>query len=164
MRGTRHDAIFIGLLVEQSHQKQLEECGFDGYYTYFASDGFTYGSTTDKWRSLALHAKAHGKLFIPSVGPGYIDVSVRPWNARNTKQRQHGQYYRNSWSAALQCAPSIVSVTSFNEWHEGTQIESAVPKKTSDGSYLDYSPDKPDFYLQLTRQFVDRFSQSSSGR
>ena len=51
------------------------------------------------------------------------------------------------WEEALATDPTIVSVTSFNEWHEGTQIESAVKKQ----GYEDYGND-PDFYLKLTRK------------
>ena len=161
VRNTPYDGVFIGLLVEKTHQKQLEESGFDGYYTYFASNGFTYGSTTHQWRSFAKQAAAHDKLFIPSVGPGYVDDRVRPWNKRNTKERKQGEYYRDSFSDAIASKASLISITSFNEWHEGTQIERAVPKRTADYTYLDYSPHDPDYYLQLTKQFVDLFSHSA---
>jgi len=37
--------------------------------------------------------KEAGRIFIPSIGPGYDDEAVRPWNGENTKDRQTGQYY-----------------------------------------------------------------------
>ena len=57
---------------------------------------------------------------------GYSDSRVRPWNQRNTKDRRGGQYYRESWSAAAALNPSFISITSWNEWHEGTQIEDCM--------------------------------------
>lgn len=58
-----------------------------GFYTYFATDGFTYGSTLRNWSHLARDARQHGLAFVPCVGPGYEDTAVRPWNAANTRQR-----------------------------------------------------------------------------
>ncbi len=64
-----------------------------GFYTYFAVDGFTDGSTTANWAALEAWADDHELLFIPCVGPGYIDTRVRPWNERNTRSREEGAYY-----------------------------------------------------------------------
>lgn len=55
--------------------------------------------------------------------------------------------------------PEIISITSFNKWHEGTQIEKAVPKKTLTRLYLDYLPHQPSMYLGLTRRWAERFSE-----
>mmetsp|Transcript_71542 Transcript_71542/g.202108 ORF Transcript_71542/g.202108 Transcript_71542/m.202108 type:complete len:179 (-) Transcript_71542:629-1165(-) len=52
VRGGANDAYMVFLLVEKQHQ-QYATAGFDGFYTYFASDGFTYGSTTRYWGQLA---------------------------------------------------------------------------------------------------------------
>lgn len=155
IRGTPADAIVIGLLVESSHQDGIVRGGFDGFYTYFASDGFCYGSTTRHWSNLAKFARTNNLMFIPSFGPGYDDVRVRPWNQQNTKARNGGAYYRNMFRAAIQTSVNldgrhgVVSLTSFNEWHEGTQIETAIAKGTD---YKDYSPGAPDLYLQITRE------------
>lgn len=54
-----------------------------------------------------------------------------------------------------------LSITSFNEWHEGTQIEPAVPKKTRFRTYKDYLPHQPDFYLHLTNHMVARLSKKT---
>lgn len=96
-------------------------------------------------------------MFIPSVGPGYIDTRVRPWNSKNTRPRQDGRYYKNSLQKALDINPSMISITSFNEWHEGTQIETAVPKATDSFTYIDYGPEGPQCYLNITRQYVSKF-------
>ena len=158
VRNTPYDCIFIALMVEMNHRKYIDTGGFDGFYTYFATDKFTYGSTQRFWPQLKSIAEQSNTLFIPSVGPGYIDTAVRPWNSANMRLRNSGDYYRNSWKAALQTSPHIVSITSFNEWHEGTQIEKAIPKSSSGLFYKDYSPNSSDFYLKLTREFVEKFA------
>ena len=149
IRNTPLDVIAIGLFVEHGDCSKLASGFFDGFYTYFASQGFVYGSTPRNWREMKAKAKQFSRLrfFIPSVGPGYDDTVVRPWNFGTTKDRLGGSYYKQMWTDALQLQPEIVSITSFNEWHEGTQIEKAVKKQ----GYSDYGDD-PEFYLKLTRE------------
>ena len=106
-------------------------------------------------------------LFVPSVGPGYIDTRVRAWNGQTTRHRRKGEYYKLAWRTATSLLPKFVSVTSFNEWHEGTQIETAIPKIIRDNdnvkyNYLSYEPDPPDAYLTLTRSLISDFLQSKS--
>ncbi|XP_060084715.1 glycoprotein endo-alpha-1,2-mannosidase-like [Ylistrum balloti] len=162
VRDTELDGFFIGLLVEQQHKVHVYSAGFDGFYTYFASNGFTFGSSWDKWKDIKKFAQSHSKIFIPSIGPGYIDTNVRPWNAKNTRNRNDGTYYRAAFDAALNVSPNILSITSFNEWHEGTQIEPAVSKNTGKYLYLDYGRKRtPRYYLDLTREFTGRYSPAS---
>ena len=101
-------------------------------------------------------------LFVPSVGPGYIDTRVRPWNEQTTRNRRNGEYYNSAWRTAISVLPNMVSITSFNEWHEGTQIEAAIPKTIKDFSYLSYDPNPPDMYLTLTGNWVDEFVKSKN--
>jgi glycoprotein endo-alpha-1,2-mannosidase len=77
IRGTELDSIMISLYVDSKDQRLLTEGGFDGAYTYFASNGFTYGSSTSSWPTLSKWCEQHGKIFIPSVGPGYDDTRIR---------------------------------------------------------------------------------------
>ena len=165
IRGTKYDSFVIGLVVEERHQTDMVTAGFDGFYTYFAANGFTFGSTRHNWEKLAQFASNHDLLFIPSVGPGYIDTRVRPWNDENTRKRLKGKYYEESWNLALAENTDLISITSFNEWHEGTQIEKSIPKRTGSFDYLDFLPHGSDYYLFLTKQQLNKYSrckQSSS--
>ena len=164
IRGTELDCFVIGLLVESSHKQAIVSGGFDGFYTYFASNGFCYGSSIQNWRLLSEFAKKNSLIFNPSFGPGYDDLQVRPWNDRNTKPRRNGAYFKDMAQAAVRTrvglrgksgGEGIISLTSFNEWHEGSQIESAIPKVTGSFTYKDYSPNSPEFYLHLTREVAD---------
>ncbi|XP_063297389.1 glycoprotein endo-alpha-1,2-mannosidase [Pelobates fuscus] len=157
IRNTPYDGIFIALLVEEKHKYDIHRSGFDGLYTYFATNGFSFGSSHHHWSSLKTFCDTNNLIFIPSVGPGYIDTSIRPWNFQNTRNRINGKYYETALNAALMVRPSIISITSFNEWHEGTQIEAAIPKKNGLVKYEDYLPYKPNMYLQLTRKWSEKF-------
>lgn len=154
IRGTELDAAMIGLWVKADEQDFFKQSGMDGFYTYFAATGFTYGSTPANWKSMQQWARDNGKLFIPCVGPGYIDTRVRPWNAGTTRDRKAGKYYDEMFRAAIDSGAPCIGITSFNEWHEGTQIEPAVPFACKEFTYLDYSPLAPDYYLTRTAYWV----------
>ncbi|XP_039271173.2 glycoprotein endo-alpha-1,2-mannosidase-like protein isoform X1 [Styela clava] len=155
IRGSIFDAVVIGLLVEKKHIWELSSAGFDGFYTYFAAEKFSYGSTRRYWREIESFAIENKMIFIPSIGPGYDDTSVRPWNNINSRKRNDGAYYETGWHKATTLSTvNIVSITSFNEWHEGTQIEPASPQSRHGKSvYLTYEPHDPDYYLKLTKKW-----------
>ena len=157
LRNTVNDVIAIGLLTSDASKMDIVKSGFDGFYTYFAIDGFTYGSTSRNWNHLSQFAEQHNLLFIPSVGPGYDDTKVRPWNAQNTKLRNSGEYYREKMATGIEAQTQLLSITSFNEWHEGTQIEPAIPAALTGITYRDYQPHRPDYYLDETRRLLEKF-------
>ncbi|XP_029449912.1 glycoprotein endo-alpha-1,2-mannosidase-like [Rhinatrema bivittatum] len=159
VRGTPYDGIFIGLLVQEKHMQEIRRSGFDGMYTYFATNGFSYGSSHHHWIGLKYFCSSNNLLFIPSVGPGYSDTRIRPWNNHNTRNRVNGKYYETAFKEALLVRPDVLSITSFNEWHEGTQIEAAVPKISLQIAYQDYLPYKPHLYLELTRKWTTIYSE-----
>ena len=101
---------------------------------------------------------SHGRSFFTS---GYVDTRVRPWNTQATKSRQAGEYYDRQWSAALAAEADWIGITSFNEWHEGTQIEPAVEAQ-ADGAF-DYQTyhSGPNSYLKSTRSWVNQFDATA---
>ena len=155
---------FICLVLDKKHLSDylLNGGPFDAAYTYFGATSFTYASNPKHWTDLANLAKSVQKEFIPCVAPGYDDLSVRPWNGQNRRERRNGDYYDDMWQNAIDARASIVAITSFNEWHEGTQIEEAVPFSTAGGKpYLDYGiGHPPTFYLDKTRDWVSKFEKS----
>jgi hypothetical protein len=100
---------------------------FDGFYTY---DFVTYGA--DKFARLCAQARRAGLLCGPSVGPGYD--GARAGEAPGGRHRRNGATYDNLWAAALAARPDIVTITSYNEWGESTQIEPAAARR----GYLSY--------------------------
>jgi hypothetical protein len=93
---------------------------FDGVYTYdiVTYAGNTFGRVCDE-------ARAKGLLCAPSVGPGYD--ARRGSSDPRVKPRRDGATYDSMWRAAIQARADRVTITSYNEWHEGTQIEPAAP-------------------------------------
>jgi glycoprotein endo-alpha-1,2-mannosidase len=92
--------------------------GFSGFYTY---DILLYHGA--KFDRLCSQARAAGILCAPSVGPGY-EASQATGDIR-VKPRNNGATYDTMWRAALRARADLVTITSYNEWGEGTQIEPA---------------------------------------
>jgi len=170
IRGTPYDVVALGLYLESKDKEFLLGSHFDGFYTYFAANGFTEGSSYANWAGISEWATSHNLIFSCSLGPGYDDTRIRPWNSGNKKSRQNGQYYETQWQAALNAKPSIISITSYNEWHEGTQIEASIPKtiehtifSETSYSYESFLPLAPDYYMTKTHEWAVKFVQSKSG-
>jgi hypothetical protein len=100
---------------------------FDGLYTY---DTLVYSS----FRFARMCEQAHrlGLLCAPSVGPGYD--ARRAVGDMRVKPRRDGKTYDSMWGAAVRARADLVTITSYNEWHEGSQIEAASVR----GAYMDY--------------------------
>jgi Glycosyl hydrolase family 99 len=105
---------------------------FDGVYTY---DIVTYGGNT--FARICDQARAHGLLCAPSVGPGYD--ARRGSHDPRVKPRRDGRTYDAMWRAAIGAHADRVTITSYNEWHEGTQIEPAsLRRRHGRYRYLSY--------------------------
>ncbi len=163
IRGTKYDALVIALWVLPHEERFIIDGGFDGFYTYFAIDEFTFGSTLANWPQLSEWANQNNKIFIPCVGPGYSDTRIRPQNDEYIRDRDHGAYYDRYFEVALRINPPFIGITSFNEWHEGTQIEPAIPQKSGSYMYNDYMPLPPDYYLNRTRYWITQREEYASG-
>ena len=101
--------------------------GFDGVYTY---DIVTYGG--EMFARYCDEAHRLGLLCAPSVGPGY-DARRGSGDPR-VKPRRDGSTYDAMWRAAIAAHPDGITITSFNEWQEGTQIEPAAQPARHGGS------------------------------
>jgi glycoprotein endo-alpha-1,2-mannosidase len=161
IRNTSLDAIFISLWTLRKDGEFAVVSGFDGVYTYYGSDGYAYGSTTSNWENMARYARENDLLFIPCAGPGYLDTRIRPWNDRTSRSRDNGNYYERMFMSASNTNPDFLGITSFNEWHEGTQIEPAVPKTISSFTYEDYGlHTDPLFYIKKTRELIRKHEKA----
>jgi glycoprotein endo-alpha-1,2-mannosidase len=86
-------------------------------------------------------ARQYHRISCATVIPGYDDTKVR--KPGRIVDRQDGQIYRVLWEEAIKSQPDWVVITSWNEWHEGTEIEPSF----EDG----------DKYLKLTAEYARRF-------
>jgi glycoprotein endo-alpha-1,2-mannosidase len=75
--------------------------------------------------------------------------------------RKGGERYRETANAAIDSKADILTITSFNEFHEGTQIEPVASWLESPG-YMSYYPQKSDHYLLLTREIVQNWEMSAT--
>jgi glycoprotein endo-alpha-1,2-mannosidase len=127
--------------------------GFDGLYTYdvLVNDGNAFGRMCASARQLGLACA-------PSVGPGFD--ATRATGETRVRKRRNGRFYDHMWSSAIRARPDVVTITSYNEWHEGTQIE---PSRVMSGPYESYDGAwgltgrrARSAYLDRTAYWVDR--------
>jgi glycoprotein endo-alpha-1,2-mannosidase len=142
---------------------QAATAHFSGIYTY---DTVTYGARV--LSRLCSEAHAKGLLCAPSVGPGYD--ARRAVGDPHVKPRNHGQTYDAMWHAALSAGADRITITSFNEWQEGTQIEPAAAALRL-GAYRYFSYDgawglhgvaAENSYLDRTAYWANLFAQQVS--
>jgi hypothetical protein len=83
------------------------------------------------------------------VIPGFDDRKVR--NPSFWVSRAHGDQltYDEFWQLSLRSRPDWVLITSFNEWHEGTEIEP--------------SSEYGDRFLERTRHWADQTRRHCQG-
>jgi len=97
-----------------------------GLYLYFQQlfTGSSDWNVAPLYVSMAQTAHFHNKLYAATVIPGYNDTVARPNGF--TVDRNGMQTYDTLWQTAIQASADWILITSFNEWHEGTEIESSV--------------------------------------
>lgn len=88
-------------------------------------------------------SRTKGNLFATTVIPGYDDRVIRI--PGNYLPRKRGRVYEMCWNTALDFDPDWILVTSWNEWHEGTEIE---PSK--EYGFM---------FLELTKSFSEKFKK-----
>jgi len=148
-----HAATNGGLVIANDDRADwINEGHFDGLYNYATlnldeSDGFLWARNLPK-----------GAWYVPSVLPGFSATRI---GTNINEPRLGGETFDQQWEAALgtYIKPNMVTITSFNEWHEGTQIEPAA-ESADNGmgyTYKDYIPLQPEGYLDKTRQWVEQF-------
>jgi hypothetical protein len=117
--------------------------GFSGFHEYLPP-GQENKEIRQKYLLASQIARKKNKLMAAPVMPGYDDQRLRKPGALTG--RKSGRYYKDTWRAALNCRPDWILITSFNEWFEGTEIEP--------------STEYGDLYLNLTKQFAQKFKES----
>ena len=77
-----------------------------------------------------------------TIMPGYNDTAVR-----TPGDRLHYQnLYEDLWKMSLSFQPDFILITSWNEWHENTQIEPSLQRQ--------------DHLLKITKKFDIGFSRN----
>jgi glycoprotein endo-alpha-1,2-mannosidase len=150
MHGENPGAIVI---TDQNDPSWVTESHFDGAYNYGVLDADQVGY---RW-ALGLPG---GAWYVPGINPGFSANRIGYESWVDTPRRE-GETYRDRWERMFEVGiePAMVVITTFNEWHEGTQIEPAVPGMERSGAYpyLDYESMPPEGYLELTREWSEVF-------
>ena len=143
-----------GLIIANSVDAGwIEGSHFDGLYNYatlqLEPNGFYWA------RGLPPNS-----LYVPSVIPGFSAKRVGYADTTHVP-RDNGNTYETQWGQALGTGvePALVTITSFNEWHEGSMIE---PPQfgVSDGNgyaYADFGTLPSEGYLTLTHNWIDKY-------
>jgi glycoprotein endo-alpha-1,2-mannosidase len=143
----------LRLFAQTNHVGFAARAGFAGFYTY---DILLYDAA--KFDRFCAQARAAGILCAPSVGPGY-DASQTTSDPR-VKPRLDGATYDSMWSAAVRAGADLVTITSYNEWSEGTQIEPAGHGgryESYDGTYGLHGHAAQRAYITRTAYWTSRF-------
>jgi glycoprotein endo-alpha-1,2-mannosidase len=132
-----------------------QQGGFDGVYSYdiLRSGGATFRRVCDQ-------AHNAGILCGPSVGPGYS--ARRATGDTRVKLRRNGVTYDAMWTAALRSGADLVTITSYNEWLEGTQIEPArraAGYQNYEGAWHKHDAAARGAYLARTAYWTSRLAR-----
>ncbi len=119
----------LGSMLSGSFADYARTAGFDGIYSY---DAMRYGEA--EMAATCGAARQRRLLCSPSVAPGF-DARRSGSPQLGVTPALGGARYDTLWRAAFAAGADVVSVTSWNEWHEGTQIEPAKPYVFPDGYY-----------------------------
>jgi hypothetical protein len=117
------------LLIADRTSDQAAEI-FDGLHVYNPAGDIAAatkkGESLDAWATRADSfwvntARHRGRISCVTVIPGYDDTKIRHPGLK--VERGDGTLYSRLWQRAVAANPDWVLVTSFNEWHEGSEIE-----------------------------------------
>jgi len=90
-------------------------------------------------------AHSSGKSAALTVIPGYDERRIPSRKLRIHAERNSGKLYQTLWNKALLAKPDWILITSFNEWHEGSEIEPSLEFQNQ--------------YLDLTAEFSRQFKK-----
>ena len=133
--------------------------------TSFSQLGLSADASRDESPSYRVHA-----FYYPWYGNPKTDGNYANWNhpvaVRNGPARQFpggddigANYFPSLGCYSVNDPDELIGLTSFNEWHEGTQIEPARPKQVGEYQYLDYAPRATTWYLDRTAHWVGKYEQ-----
>ena len=159
---TIHTSHYDSILLLQSTDAGLiERTHSDGIFAYEAVIDVMYF-----YKGIQKAVEEEGGLFVPCVSPGFSIKRLLGEHSPLLQKRKHGDAYDDWWEQTIVADPEFVAVLSFNEWHEGTQIEPAIQVTKVKPPYLSYEKSygksgvKAQFsYLRRTARWIKLFLQ-----
>jgi glycosyltransferase involved in cell wall biosynthesis len=151
---------FRNLAVSLRMAKGIEESRytfefFEGFGLYSPLEIASEENWERVWQSAyGASATAGMRYRMITVSPGYDDHALmdtlRDGNPNRIIPRREGEVYARSlgFAASLSPPPHLIIVSTFNEYHENTHIESSATNS--------------DLYVRMTRDFVERIQVLAS--
>jgi Glycosyl hydrolase family 99 len=137
LKASGYDCFFLGDTLNLEALSVM-----DGLHTYNPVVSLVTGEDLEAtYQRVSEGAHHAGKMFAATVLPGFDDRKIRTPGL--VLKREDGGCYNKTWQAALASNPDWVLITSFNEWHEGSEIET-----TREWGYD---------YLWMTSRWVEGF-------
>ncbi|MFN8222606.1 MAG: hypothetical protein U0R50_05070 [Gaiellales bacterium] len=124
--------------------------GFSGLYPY---DVVVY--PVSSFQRVCRAAQKRLLACAPSIGPGFD--SRRATGMTTVVPRRDGKRYDATWQAAAHAGADVITITSYNEWLEGTQIEPARARpgySSYEGAYGLTGAAAESAYLTRTREWI----------
>jgi len=119
--------------------------GITGYNMYSVNRTSDFLQNVDKaYQKFYNYAYSNNLCFVPTVSPGYDDRKLSGLN-RPILKRRNGEFYKDFWKITekyIDPSLKMALITTFNEWHEGTEIESSKEYGTK--------------YLELTKSLKNK--------
>src|SRR5262249_9135337 len=89
------------------------------------------------------------RMWTAGIIPGWDESKILPPRiSPKVFPRRDGAMYEEGWRGAMASNPEWITITSWNEWFEGTQIEPSVSYGTH--------------YLDLTLQYANQWKNGAS--
>jgi len=140
-------AIFVGDRISAEAARI-----FSGIHTYNPT-GKTAGMSValiQEWAKVNypqwVATAARDRIACITIIPGYDDHKLGRKEPRPISDRHQGETYRVLWEEAIAAHPDWIIITSWNEWHEGSEIEPSVENGDQD--------------LKITAEFAPKFLAS----
>lgn len=134
LRGTANDCI---VLVRTADNLFLTDAGVRSQLCWTHADGmYNYGYFANPLYPTL--PRSDDYLILPSVSPGFDNSRENGVLVPTVVDRQSAGTLAGQWQAVLAQHPEVVAVVSFNEWHEGTQIEPAQSFTSNGFTYKNY--------------------------
>lgn len=111
----------------------------DGFHQYSLA-GWLHGHSPAEIDRMTRDAYSASRQLVAdrirclTVGPGYDDSHTSNPPPRPIIDRANGRTFQTLWRNAIAAKPDWVVVSTFNEWHEGTEIE---PSREYGRSFLE---------------------------
>ena len=141
-----------GVVLIADSQDTAFTSTFDGASTYNITGQTQYKSSSEigAWAHVTypkmVAAAGSGKISSVTIIPGYDDRKLWRLPPRPVTDRWGGETYRALWREAIAAAPDYVLITSWNEWHEGSELEAS----------LEYGSRILDYTAAFSQQFLAR--------